>query len=77
MKEFYKVQSTRSKKDVIRTETIVSILGEVSAVYRASKMAEERQGPTILHIRSVQSGGVTVRWETVGRIFKKTCYAQW
>ena len=57
MKEFFKVQPTRSKRDVIRTETIVSILGEVSALHRASKMAEERQGPT----KSVQLGGVTVR----------------
>ena len=32
MKEFYKVQSTRSKRDVIRTETIVSILGSVCAL---------------------------------------------
>ena len=44
-------------RDVIRTENVVSILGEVSALYRANKMADEWQGPT----KSVHLRGVTVR----------------
>ena len=41
-------------RDIIRTENVVSILGEMSAPYRANKMAEEWQGPTLsVHFRGV------------------------